>query len=96
MGKLIFLSDADFDGEHVRFVVQDHGGTIQCGVTANALKYCNCGLPHYGLIPAEEFVAAYRKRRKDIHKIVTEKHARGEFEPEGEIRILVHRRDLVP
>jgi hypothetical protein len=96
MGRLVFLDEAHFDGEHVRFVGLDAGKAILCGVTTNALKYGNCGLPHYGLIPADEFMTAYRARMIDIHRIAGEKHAKGEFEPLGDIRILVHRRDLTP
>jgi hypothetical protein len=96
MGRLVFLDEAHFDGDYVRFVGIDAGKSVLCAVTANALKYCNSGLPHYGLIPAEEFVAAYRARLIDIHKIAAEKYARGAFEPLGEIKVLVHRRDLTP
>jgi hypothetical protein len=95
MGRLVFLEDAHFDGKHVRFVGLDAGKSVLCGVTTNALKYCS-GLPHYGLIPAEEFVAAYRARMIDIHRIAGEKHAKGLFEPGDDVRIVVHRRDLMP
>ncbi|MGE3832436.1 MAG: DUF1488 family protein [Parvibaculaceae bacterium] len=96
MGRLVFLDEAHFDGRHVRFIGIDAGKSILCGVTANALKYCNCGLPHYGLIPAEDFVAAYQRRMIDIHHIAAEKHEKGEFEPQGDIRVVIHRRDLAP
>jgi hypothetical protein len=96
MGRLVFLDEAHFDGEYVRFVGIDAGKSVLCAVTANALKYSDSGLPHYGLIPAEEFVAAYRERHIDIHRIAAEKYAQGALEPQGEIRILVHRRDLTP
>ncbi|MBL8905537.1 MAG: DUF1488 family protein [Rhizobiales bacterium] len=97
MGTLAFLDDdALFDGSCVRFTGTDGGETVVCGVTTAALQSGDPGLPHLGLVPAEAFLETYRKLMIRIHDIARMKYQNREFEGDGPIRIMVHRRDLVP
>lgn len=92
MGKLLFSSDAPFfDGDCVRFIGVDGGKNVVCGVTTYALKHCDPSLPHYGLLPAEAFMAAFEKRLADIHDAARTKYENGKYEPAGSIRVMVHR-----
>jgi hypothetical protein len=97
MASLAFLDDTPlFDGECVRFTGMDGTEPVLCGVTTYALQYCDPSLPHHGLLPAEAFIAAYRKLLIDIHQAARAKYQSRAFEPEGPVRILVHRKDIAP
>jgi Protein of unknown function (DUF1488) len=97
LGTLSFLDDTPlFDGDCVRFVGVDGGEHVVCGITTYALKYCAPDLPHYGLLPAEAFTSVFEKLIVDIHHAARTKYERGDFEPEGAIRIMIHRKDIVP
>ena len=80
----------------MRFVGDDNGQQVVCGVTSYALKHCAPDLPHHGLLQAEAFISAFEKLAKDIHRVAQRKYKRGETEPEGIIRVMVHRQDLAP
>jgi hypothetical protein len=96
MPELAFLDDFRlFDGKCVRFHGHDGSRIVLCGVTAEALKVCDRHLPHTGLIPAEEFLKAFERLMVDIHNSARAKHAKGLFEREGEVEVLVKRHDLL-
>lgn len=95
MGKLLFSSDPPFfDGDCVRFIGVDDDKNIVCGVTTYALKHCDPNLPHYGLLPAEAFMAAFEKYLAAIQDAARIKYENGKFEPAGSIRVMVHREDI--
>jgi hypothetical protein len=97
MGALAFLDDDPlFDGTCVRFVGDDGGDTVVCGVTTTALKYGDPTLPHYGLVPAEAFISAYRKLMIQIHDAARVKYEKKVLEAEGPVLVMIHRQDLVP
>ena len=97
MGTLSFPNDAPhFDGDCVRFTGVDGKKNVVCGVTDLALKQCDPRLPHYGLVPAEAFMAAYEKRKAQIHQVARSKYENGKFEAEGPVRVMVHGEDIVP
>jgi hypothetical protein len=97
MAQLAFVdNDELFDGECVRFTGTDDHQKILCGVTTAALLARDTSLPRHGLLPAEVFLSAYERFAMEIHAAARLKYARGEFEKEHAVRILVHRRDLAP
>jgi Protein of unknown function (DUF1488) len=97
MSTLSFLNDTPlFDGDCVRFIGVDGKENVVCGVTTFALKHCDPSLPHYGLLPAEAFIAAYEKLMVDIHHAARTKYENGKFETEGPVRVIVHREDIAP
>lgn len=97
MGTLSFLNDAPhFDGDCVRFLGVDGKENVVCGVTTYALKHCDPSLPHYGLLPAEAFLAAFEKLMADIHTVARAKYENGRLETGGPIRVMIHREDLAP
>ena len=67
---------------------------MRCAVTLVALKQLDPSLPHEGLLPSDLFVAAYDRHMTDIHHICRLKHARGDYETEGDIDIVVHKHDV--
>jgi hypothetical protein len=96
MAELAFLDEFRlFDGTCVRFHGQDGQRMVPCGVTAEALKRRDTRLPSNGLIPAEEFIAAYERLMVEIHDAARAKYAAGELEQEGDIRVIVRRHDLI-
>jgi hypothetical protein len=97
MGQLAFLEEGrHFDGECIRFRANDGQAEVLCGVTLYALQHCDPHLPKHGLISSEAFMAAFDRLLTDIHHAAREKHARGELESGGPVRIMVHRQDLAP
>src|SRR5688572_25547420 len=97
MAELAFLDEFRlFDGDCVRYHAHEGNGKLVCGVAVEALKRCDRHLPDHGLIPAEEFLNAYERLMVKIHDAARVKYARGEFEPEGDIKLLVKRHDLLP
>jgi hypothetical protein len=97
MTQLAFLrEDRHFDGSCIRFVGHDGSEEIVCGVTLYALQQRDPQLPKHGLISSDAFMAAFDRHLTDIHQAAREKHARGQFENEGPVRIMVHRQDLSP
>jgi uncharacterized protein DUF1488 len=96
MAELAFLDEFKlFDGICVRFHGRDGERMVPCGVTAEALKHRDPRLPSNGLIPAEEFIAAYERLAVEIHDAARAKYAADEVEPEGDVRVIVRRRDLI-
>jgi hypothetical protein len=96
MAELAFLDEFKlFDGTCVRFHGQDGAHTVPCGVTAEALKQRDRHLPSNGLIPAEEFIAAYDRLMVQVHDAARAKYAAGKLEHEGDIRVIVRRHDLI-
>jgi hypothetical protein len=65
-------------------------------VTIAALLEGDPTLQRHGLVPAEAFLASFEKLAVAIHDAARCKYGRGEFETEGSIRVMVHRRDLSP
>jgi hypothetical protein len=97
MAQLAFIEDDRlFDGECVRFAGLDGEERVLCGVTTAALKIRDPEMQHYGLVPAETFLAAFDKYMIEIHAAARAKYERQEFETESPIRIMVHRADLCP
>ena len=97
MSQLAFPDDDRlFDGECIRFSGREGNEEIVCGVTLYALQHCDPALPKHGLIASEAFMAAFDRLLTAIHQAAREKHARGQFEAEGPVRILVHRQDMSP
>jgi hypothetical protein len=95
MAELAFIDDFKlFDGECVRFHGHDGKNELLCGVTTAALKRCESRLPSTGLVPAEEFLAAYERWMTSIHLAARAKHAAGKLESEGPLKILVRRDDI--
>lgn len=95
MGQLAFSEeDKHFDGHCIRFTGRDGKNEVICGVTITALKEYDSGLQRHGLVPAEAFLASFEKLMIAIHDAARRKYNRGEFESEGVVRIMVHRRDL--
>jgi len=94
MGALKFDGKAcHFDGECVRFKAFDGDTEILCGVTTYALKHHEPGLPLGGLLPSDAFIKAYEDFIDLIHDRAQAKYQAGEYEPAGEVRIMVHDRD---
>ncbi len=96
MSQLAFLGeDRLFDGECIRFKGFDGRDEVACGVTVTALKECDADLQRHGLVPAEAFLDSFEKHLVVIHDAARRKYERGDFESEGRVRIMVHRRDLL-
>ena len=97
MGQLAFVDeDKLFDGQCIRFTGFDGKDEVICGVTIAALKACDPGLQRHGLVPAEAFLASFEGLLVAIHDAARRKYDRAEFESEGDVRVVVHRRDLSP
>ena len=97
MGQLAFLSeDKWFDGQCIRFTGFDGEEEVACGVSIAALKSSDPGLQRHGLLPAEAFLASFDGLLVAIHDAARRKYDRCEFESAGDVRVLVHRRDLSP
>lgn len=97
MGQLAFLDeDRLFDGQCVRFKGFDAKDEVACGVTIAALMEGDPTLQRHGLVPAEAFLASFETLAVAIHDVARCKYDRGEFETEGSVRVMVHRRDLSP
>jgi hypothetical protein len=97
MVKLAFLDEERrFDGNCVRFMGRAGGRRVCFGVTTFALQYCDRHLPKTGLIPAELFLEAFDRLEAEIQEAARSKFERGEFEDEGEVEVLIHRKDLRP
>jgi Protein of unknown function (DUF1488) len=96
MAELAFLDEFRlFDGNCVRFYGHDGDRKVLCGVTVEALKRCDPRLPRNGLVPAEEFLNAFERLMVDIHDTARAKHAKGELERDGDIKVLIKRHDLL-
>lgn len=95
MTQLAFPGDDKlFDGRCIRFKGLDGRSEVICGVTVAALKECDLNLQRHGLIPAEVFLASFEKFLIPIHDAARRKYDRREFESDGAVLIMVHRRDL--
>lgn len=95
MSELAFTNeDKLFDGQYIRFTGFDGKDEVMCGVTIAALMACDPSLQRHGLVPAETFLASFDGLLIRIHDAARRKYNRGEFESEGDVRIVVHRRDL--
>lgn len=97
MKQLAFVDDdRHFDGTCVRFTGRHGEQTVVCGVTIYALQHCDPGLPRHGLIGAEHFLSAFDKLITEVHHAARCKFEKGDFEPAGPVRIMIHRHDLAP
>ena len=95
MGQLAFVDeDRLFDGQCIRFKGIDRDQEVTCDIAVAVLKGYDPDLPRHGLIPAEAFLRSFEKLMIRIHDAARTKYSRGEFEPEGAVRIMVRRRDL--
>lgn len=95
MAQLAFTDDEVlFDRHCIRFKGQVGGDQVTCGVTTYALQYRDPDLPKEGLIPSEAFFESFEKFQLEIHQAARRKFERGEFEPEGDVKVMVHRNDL--
>ncbi|MEM7428059.1 MAG: DUF1488 family protein [Pseudomonadota bacterium] len=95
MPKLQFPDPSGrFDGRCVRFEARDGSTPVSCGVTIYALKHQCSDLPLEGLLPAESFLAAYNNSLSIIHMVAAQKYSRSQFEPQGDVDIMVHDHDF--
>lgn len=95
MQALAFLDDSrHFDGGCVRFYGHDGERRVVCGITTAALKEHDEYLPRHGLLPAELFLEAFDRHQIAIHDAARRKYACGDCEAEGDVLVLLHRRDL--
>ena len=95
MHALASLEDfRHFDGGCVRFFGHDGEQRVLCGITTAALKEHDRHLPRHGLLPAELFLEAFDRHQVAIHDAARRKYAGGECEPDGDVLVLLHRRDL--
>jgi hypothetical protein len=95
LAQLAFLDeDRLFDGHCIRFKGVDGDREVTCGIAVAVLKEYDLDLPRHGLIPAEAFLRSFEKLMIRIHDAARTKYSRGEFEPEGAVRIMIRRRDL--
>ena len=95
MRALAFLEDSrHFDGGCVRFYGHDGEQRVACGITLAALKEHDPHLPRHVLLPAELFLEAFDRHQVAIHDAARRKYACGECELEGDVLVLLHRRDL--
>ena len=95
MTQLAFTDDeVQFDRYCIRFKGRIGREEVTCGVTTYALQYRDPDIPKEGLVPSEAFLAAFDKFALEIHQAARRKYERGEVEPDGEIKVMIHRKDL--
>jgi Protein of unknown function (DUF1488) len=95
MKQLAFVDDDKlFDGEYIRFWGYDGSEKVTCAVTLYALQYYDMDLPKHGLVSSDAFLASFDKLQTDIHHAARKKYELDLFEPEGPIKVLIHRQDL--
>jgi hypothetical protein len=95
MTELAFSDDFKlFDGDCVRFRAHAGNSEVMCGVTLDALIALDRALPRHGLIPAEEFLAAFERQALHIHHAARLKHRAGRSEAAGSVQILIEPGDL--
>jgi hypothetical protein len=64
------------------------------GLYQAALKQIDSHLPHEGLLPSELFVEAFDRNAELIKQLCCLKYQCRDFEKEGELDIVIHRRDI--
>jgi len=95
MKPLNFRDDSKlFDGHCVRLDASCGTTIVHCGVTLAALKQIDSHLPHEGLLPSELFVEAFDRHAELIKQLCSLKYQCQDFEKEGELDIVIHRRDI--
>jgi hypothetical protein len=83
-----------FDGHCVRLDASCGKKVVHCGVTLAALKQIDSHLPHEGLLPSELFVEAFARNSELIKQLCRLKYQCQDFEKNGELDIVIHRRDI--
>jgi hypothetical protein len=95
MKQLAFIDDDKlFDREYIRFWGYDGNEKVTCAVTLYALQYCDRDLPTHGLVSSDAFLASFEKLQTAIHYAAREKYKLDLVEPDGPIKVLIHRQDL--
>ena len=95
MPQLIFTDEkVMYERECILFKARYGSEEVSCGVTTYALQYRDPDLPTEGLVPSERFLESFEKHQLEIHQAVRRKFDRGEFEPQGDVKVMVHRKDL--
>jgi hypothetical protein len=95
MRTLVFRDDTKlFDGHYVRIDAKAGKEMVRCGITLGALKQIDSHLPHEGLLPSELFVEAFDRNAELIKRLCCQKYERQDFETDGDLHIVVHRKDV--
>jgi hypothetical protein len=95
MKTLVFRDDSKlFDGHCMRLDALAGTEIVRCGVTLAALKQIDSHLPHEGLLPSELFIEAFDRNSELIKQLCCLKYELQDFEKEGELDIVVHRKDI--
>jgi hypothetical protein len=95
MKPLNFRDDSKlFDGHCVRLDAFSGEKVVHCGITLAALKQIDPHLPHEGLLPSELFVEAFDRNVELIEQLCCLKYQCQDFEREGGLDILIHRKDI--
>ena len=95
MKTLVFRDDSKlFDGHCMRFDANAGKKVVRCGITLAALKQIDSHLPHEGLLPSELFAEAFDRNSELIKQLCCLKYQMQDFETEGELDIVVHRKDI--
>ena len=95
METLVFQDDSKlFDGRCVRIDAMAGKEIVRCGITLGALKQIDSHLPHEGLLPSELFVEAFDRNSELIKQLCRLKYERRDLEGEGELDIVIHRKDV--
>ena len=95
MQKLVFQDDSKlFDGHCVRLDAMARKKVVRCGITLAALKQIDSHLPHEGLLPSELFVEAFDRNAELIKQLCCLKYQMQDLEKEGELDIVIHRKDI--
>jgi hypothetical protein len=95
MQTLVFLDDSKlFDGHCIRLDAMAGKKVVRCGITLAALKQVDSHLPHEGLLPSELFLEAFDRNEGLIKQLCCLKYELQGFEKEGELDIVIHRKDI--
>jgi hypothetical protein len=96
MPQLVFITGDKvmYERECILFKARCGSDEVSCGVTTYALQYRDPDLPTDGLVPSEAFLDSFERFKLEIHQAARRKFERGEFEPEGDVKVMVHRKDL--
>jgi hypothetical protein len=95
MQPLDFRDDSKlFDGHCIRLDALSGKRVVHCGITLAALKQIGSHLPHEGLLPSELFVEAFDRNAELIKQLCRLKYQCRDFEKEGELDIVIHRKDI--
>ena len=95
MQPVDFRDDSkQFDGHCVRLDAICGKKVVHCGITLAALKQIDSNLPHEGLLPSEVFVEAFDRNAELFKQLCCLKYQCRDFEKEGELDIVIHRKDI--